>query len=321
MTFKEYCRLDRMNWSSLKNLVPKAGGSPKLFDWRRDHPMKDRPAFALGRAGHCAVLEPHVFEDRYQIATGSLPDGWEDIWQAHVSGRFAELYTVYDGAVRRGNKWNKFEVEHWADDREVLLARQVEKALSIGRNLDGREMLSRDHYETAQAIGEAVANSPASALLVGGEAEKSVTWTDPETGIGCKCRADYLSSDLVDLKTARRVDPFGFQRDAGNYLYHGQMAFYFDGCVEAGLIKPDAKVFIIAAQSGPPFDVGVYLVFGDELDAGRRLYRRCLETYQECTSRNEWPGAVPEQIDLKLPYWAAGMEDENVDADGLDWSD
>lgn len=56
-----YESLDGVNWSSLKHLAT----SPRLFRWRQDRPQEDSRAMLLGRAVHCAVLEPEHFAYGY----------------------------------------------------------------------------------------------------------------------------------------------------------------------------------------------------------------------------------------------------------------
>ena len=67
MTFEEYIAIDRVNWSTLKSILK----SPRHYQHALATPRKDTPALAMGRAVHCAVLEPDELLLRYAVR----PDG------------------------------------------------------------------------------------------------------------------------------------------------------------------------------------------------------------------------------------------------------
>lgn len=71
MNFAEYCASPQMNWSSLKEMAV----SPKRYKWRTEHPPPDKPDFKLGRAIHCAWLEPGRFETGYVVKPEGLKLG------------------------------------------------------------------------------------------------------------------------------------------------------------------------------------------------------------------------------------------------------
>ncbi len=79
-----------LNWSSLKHLAVSA----KLLIWRAAHPRPDTPAFARGRAIHCAILEPERF-GRVYVAKPDLGDGRT---RAGKAAKAEWLETVPDGA-------------------------------------------------------------------------------------------------------------------------------------------------------------------------------------------------------------------------------
>lgn len=60
---KEYDNEPGLNYSSLKLMAI----SPAYYKHLADHPeeREDKPAYVSGRAVHCAVLEPDVFDDKY----------------------------------------------------------------------------------------------------------------------------------------------------------------------------------------------------------------------------------------------------------------
>jgi exodeoxyribonuclease VIII len=64
MNEKEYRALPLVNFSALKRIAE----SPAHYAWGLSHPLEDTPAMQLGRAVHCAVLEPDLFGGRYVVA-------------------------------------------------------------------------------------------------------------------------------------------------------------------------------------------------------------------------------------------------------------
>ena len=146
----------------------------------------------------------------------------------------------------------------------------------------------------------------AAALLSHGQAEVTAIWASD--GLECKGRFDWLRfNDIVDLKTTRANSLREFSHDCARYLYHGQVAWYADGAIAAGLNPRDADMpYIIAAQTVEPYDVWVLRVSGLAIEAGRNLCRELLAKYRACQAADFWPGIAPEEIDLELPSWAAG---------------
>lgn len=205
---------------------------------------------------------------------------------------FASQYVVYPGKVRRGKQWEAFQEDH--ADAEIVTAAD---------------------YSLSEAMAQAVHAHPVAAPLVkGGKSEVTAEWVDPVTGRECKARIDHrLPIQIADLKTAREIDPRNFCRAASRYLYYGQMAFYHDGAVLAGMIPEDAKLpAIVAVQSSPPHDVGVFSVGQAAIEAGRKLYRGLLDRLNDCIVADDWPGAAPGVQELELPHWAPGMDDDGT---------
>lgn len=253
-----YEDIKAMNWSSLRHMATSA----RAFLAAQAAPPKDSPAMLLGRATHCATLEPDEFDERYLVAPESL-----------------------DRRTKAGKAW---AAEHEDDDREVL---------------------TYDQAQQVEAMKTAVlCHTEASRLLVGTDREVTIEWQ--AMGVDCKGRADALALDrLVDLKTCRSLRRFAY--DAADRLYHAQMAWYLDGGIAAGVLSPNAEVFIIAVESAEPHDVGVFRLPDYVLQVGRDLYRRYLSEWLVCEHSGEWPGAYPEVVTLELPRWAdPGFEEE-----------
>ena len=253
-----YSEIKALNFSSLKRLAV----APLWFRHCQENPEPDKPAFSLGRAAHCLILEPHLFDSRFAIF----------------------------GGVRNGGKWDAWQEEH-----------------------PGIESLKPHEKTTAEGIAAAIrANRDVAPLLGGGLYEEPIQWVDRETGLACKGRVDYLRpTQLVDLKTTVDIATAKFSRDAGTFLYHGQMAFYWEGLVTCGRLPPDAdRPFIVVVEKKPPYDCGVYRMTVEAMTAGVQLYRSLIRRFEECTAANFWPGKLSGINDLNIPTWAAGSQTE-----------
>lgn len=176
-------------------------------------------------------------------------------------------------------------------------------------NNPGRIVLSPEVWDQLHAMRDAVHSHPAAhALLtsVPGEAEKSVYWNDPTTGVLCRCRPDWWRDDnvIVDLKTTEDASPEGFAKSMANYRYDVQASYYLDGVQQATRQRPKAFVFI-AVEKKPPYGVGVYVLDAASLDLGRAQYQHDLRIYAECLANDNWPGYGDKIQTINLPAWHA----------------
>lgn len=174
-----------------------------------------------------------------------------------------------------------------------------------------RICIMQEEYETICAMHDAIQAHPvAHALMSGGIGETSYFWTDPATGVLCKCRPDYLRADglIVDLKTCQDASPQGFAKAAAQYRYHVQDAHYHAG-VQA-LEGIDPTFTFLAVEKEPPFNIGLYLPDTTFTAAGLVEREKNLHTYADCARRDRWPGYSTEFQVLSLPNWALKGYDE-----------
>lgn len=157
-----------------------------------------------------------------------------------------------------------------------------------------QEVVSADDLDRARMARDAFTLPPGIAH------EMRIEWTDPDTGIACRGRVDYLGADLIDIKTTNSIH--NCERDAARYMYHAQLAWYFDGLINSGANPNTAQILFI--ESSAPFDSLLAEFDLADLDAGRALYRKALATLRTCRDRNEWPGFAPTPRRIKLPEWA-----------------
>lgn len=205
--------------------------------------------------------------------------------------RFAFEYLVWRGSKmgrRFGKRWDEF----------TALAKSAAQTI-----------LTEQQYETAIALRDAVRQHPLAKALLdeGGRKELTIRWTHERTGLPCVSRVDYLCSVITDVKTTKNTAPGKFSADAVRFGYPMQAGFYGDACAAAGLGALPFK--FLAVQNVPPYDVAVFNVPEDVLAFGRKQYEEAIDKLIACKESNTWPGATPDEEELRLPAWAAPEEE------------
>jgi exodeoxyribonuclease VIII len=174
-------------------------------------------------------------------------------------------------------------------------------------SIGDRELITADEIEKLKGITEAAWAHPATgkALSMIRDVEASIFWTDPATGVDCRCRPDAILSNgtILDVKTTKDARPSEFARSIANFRYHVQAAFYSDGYTAAFGEPPRAFVFL-AIETEPPFLTALYVLDPKAIIRGRAEYERDLETYRVCRNTGEWPGLADQPLVIDLPKWA-----------------
>lgn len=186
------------------------------------------------------------------------------------------------------------------------------KAAWLAENA-ARITLDADTYDTAVRCAEEIrAHREAMDLLVGGRHEHVIEWVDSETGIKCKARLDNLLQRwIADIKSTRHQTPRDFLRDGTKLLYYGQLAWYHDGAIAAGVLPATAELpAIVAPQTVEPYDVMPFRMTKNAYWAGQRLWQTLIRRYADCTAADWWPGVAPRVLDFDVMPWAQTGDDE-----------
>ena len=217
-------------------------------------------SMSIGSLVHCGVLEPMEVARRYCF----MPN-----YSKHPSNCTKSGERSFSSSTDFVKKMEKdfLDLNH---DKQVVseddYARMCGVAISLSQNERCRELFS------------------------GGQSEVTIVWDDPETGIRCKARIDYLSdkSDCLfaDLKTC--ADALDFEWSIGNYDYHRQMAFYKRGLdtIFGGYHTP----WIAAVEVESPYCNRVAPMGEESLEIGDRLVDELLTKLAKHQQSNEWPG-------------------------------
>jgi hypothetical protein len=198
--------------------------------------------------------------------------------------RFDAMFSVYDG-VRRGADYTAHLANH-----------------------PGTSVLNPREYDDIHATADAIRSHPVVRdLMSDGDPEVSVSWVDPETGLPCKGRVDWLGSGgILDLKTCGTVHERAVASLVARNLWHGQLAHYASGLAAHG--RHDLPAYIIAAEGKGAQDVAVYQIDqgipDGALHVGEGIRSRLMRELARCERLNNWPGRHPSAVTLCLPTYA-----------------
>lgn len=197
--------------------------------------------------------------------------------------QFPLEYAVWDG-YRRGKDWQAFKLVSEEQDKSIL---------------------TKTEYDNCIAIRDSVRNHPvAGKLLSSGEPEVTFEWTNRETDIRCKGRADWVigldkKPKILDLKTTANIEPHKFSAHCWNMGTFMQSAMYQEAYSTLSDVVPDMG--IIAVEQKPPHSCCVYWLDNESLSAAWDEYISCLKILQDCRESGEYPGFTEEV--LKAPGW------------------
>lgn len=183
--FDEYLKLPGVSISALKEMKR----SPQHYRYRVANPLQSAP-LTLGRAAHCAVLEPERYESQFAV------------WDRRTSSGNLK--------PRNSAEWEAFKAAH--EGQEILTEDQHLDALAIGKavRLDDNAMRYLDSGEPEVTMQW---------QMQGRDCRGRIDWvTRP-----------VAAAVLVGLKTSTDCRPFKFGAQAAKLGYHLQWAWYRNG--------------------------------------------------------------------------------------------
>jgi hypothetical protein len=181
----------------------------------------------------------------------------------------------------------------------------------------GVDVITEDQRDNAEKQRAAVFNvSELAELLDNGAPELSAFWTDPATGILCKCRPDWMSPAgdgsviLLDVKTTTDADPKAFAKTVLQYGYHRQAAWYSNGYERATGHQVLAFVFAVVTNSYP-FLASACVLDEQFLALGADDCRELLDEYADCKQSGYWPAFTGMNV-VPAPAWALPSQELDV---------
>lgn len=267
--------------------------SPAYYKVTKGTDAKRTSATILGSALNDLALQPHLFPDRFVLAT-----------------------------ICRGEKKNGDPCEYRGSVTVggVCYCATHAKQAGTPDDNDGKMILSEESHALASAMAEAVrASEDAAPVLAAPGREVSLLWTDKSTGLRCKARLDICGQRnpiegyvLADLKMSRSATPSEFSREVAKYGYHRQGAWYLLGLRVLGVVC-DTFTDVVVANTAP-HEVYVYDLIQDALVKGAEENRETLDAYARCVETSRWPSGG--RFPLSLPVWAMTDDEEEASIEG-----
>jgi exodeoxyribonuclease VIII len=271
MTNAEYHSLPSISKSGL-DLIHRA---PALYRYRRANPTPQTPAMRWGTMVHTAILEPETLSSRYIVLPDDAPN--------KPTSRQRNAKKPSEETIAAIQWWDAFN------------------ELTVGRETISPEESNALNDIRAMAHGDPVAG-PILAKIA--HVERSIFWTDTDTGIECRCRPDAILDNgyILDVKTTQDASADSFSRSIATYRYHVQAAFYSDG-YEAEFGAPPKGFAFLAIEKEPPYLCAVYLMDYKAVLRGRSEYQADLRTLRQCIDTDTWPGLSIAPTRIDLPKW------------------
>ncbi len=171
----------------------------------------------------------------------------------------------------------------------------------------GAVILKEDEYNDLLGMLNSVQrHNGACNILKKGESEVSGYFRDPETGIKCRIRPDFMhlgSMALLDVKTTRDVEATEFSKTMWNYRYDIQMYFY-SKAIEIITGRRVKYHLYLAIEKKFPFECAVYNVDEMVLERGKRDCDAAMQKLKTCLDTDAWIGYQNKVEMISLPSWA-----------------
>jgi exodeoxyribonuclease VIII len=226
----------------------------------------------------------------------------------------AEIITVQD-ALDFGNALHtyvlepdEFEYRYLSVDKTTMKKNtKIGKAnfedAMIAANSVGAQLISKDALKIIKSMSAAIRQHPqAPNLIEGAQFEKSIYWTDDDTGILCKMRPDIWQPNFIaDLKTTADACLKEFERSVYKFGYHIQAGMIKEGFAHGLDIDMNNFIFI-AVEKKQPYASAVYKLDEDALTEGVKEYKRLLQKLKVYLDADNWP-SYPSTL-ISLPKYA-----------------
>jgi hypothetical protein len=235
-------------------------------------------------------------------------------WYETLSG-MAEKREATE-AMNVGSAFHTLLLEPAKFNDEFAIAPSVDRRTKQGKedwqvfceSSIGKIVLTDDQFVKVTKMVELVSKHDIVAtLLDDAEFEKSIYWTDQETGLQFKCRPDIWSSKMVvDLKTTNDASSYSFMRSALSYGYYLQAGMAFEAAKALG--KPFEMFVILACEKQAPYVPAVYIMKNEALQFGIDQFTKYKRKLKECFDSNIWEGYLVQE--LEVPKYATIEEEK-----------
>ena len=149
-------------------------------------------------------------------------------------------------------------------------------------------------------------------LLTGGKTQYSIFWTDPETGLECKCRPDIIPATvLVDLKTAKSTTARDFSNQCEALKYHWQDSHYTTGW--RALTDEDRLFVFTVLRNSEPYDVATFTLSEGWRQRAAKEIRVTLRDIADRKESGVWlPPGYGRTTELQPPKYTEYEDDYQI---------
>ena len=181
------------------------------------------------------------------------------------------------------------------------------KELVAAIEADGKRAVKFEDFEAIKAMVAALkAHEYAYAAFQNGRPEMSMFWRDPELGIWCRARPDWLplaGGIVADYKTTRSAEPEYLSRAMFDLGYHQQAEWYLSG-VRALDLYETPRFLLVFQEKTPPYCVTCVTPSDAALTWAAIQNRKSREVFARCLETGVWPAYADDILTLDLPIWA-----------------
>jgi hypothetical protein len=269
----------------------------------------------------CGIYYDVPFSDYVQIDAINHSFLWAMENQTPLHARWKQDHPHEETpALRIGRAAHALILEPETFEQRWAVAPEVDRRTKAGKEawsqfVDGsgdKDVIAAAEFESIQAMAQAIESQRLHKLVRTGRAEVVLIWDDPDTGLRCKGRLDYLHQErglfVIDFKTTECAAEDAFAYSIQRYGYHSQAFFYASGCDE--ILGQTPGYTWLVAEKNPPYAVAAYQCQGATLEAGGGLCRRALAKYKRCMESGDWPGYPDDVTPIDMPRWAIEKEQQ-----------
>lgn len=277
MSNEDYHRSPGISCSGMHEFRRKPSRYWSLYLNPERPPRKEKAGQLEGTLCHCAALEPDEFDFRYVVTPEGAP--------ARPTERSRK--------AKKPSADTQYALEWWDAFEEMNPKRRV---------------ITQEQYDRAWHQADSIRKLPdVAAAFAAGAPEVAAFWRDPQTGVLCRCKPDWVqkcggrSVVLFDVKTYDNVEDEAFAAQISRKYYDWQDAMYSDGYAHAAGVTVEGFVFI-AVEPEYPWEANLLMLDAPSREHAARQFHERLEQYAWCLEHNVWPG-YSEIKEVSLSRW------------------
>ena len=279
--------LTNAEYHTSQALSPSSSGSmlkaPLIYAMNREQDNDPSAAMVDGSAIHAIVLEPE------RNLVPSLP-------QELQPTAAPERPALADGRAKAGTlgkelflAWRPLN-EAWAATEEKRNLARAEWSAELSPDAIMMHGKRRARiFGCANALAKMLKDEGVD--LSTGLVEKCFFHTDEATGAYLRCKPDFFDPEsgvIIDVKSARSAEGRAFKRQAADLGYFRLAAMQWDVLELLGY-NVSAYIFAVG-ESEAPHLTQLFEYTDQDLDQGRRDWKRAAKLWIECESTGIWPG-------------------------------